>query len=202
MYITCQKCSASFVVKSEQIGPQGRKVRCSKCRNMWHAKIPSTRKTLALDNPVEILKTTEAEIHLPILSPNMRRKKPSNALHLMAPIILAIILCCIYRGDELISLIKSTPRELSVSEVRSYRINASKMVVHYNIANHSNKALEVPHFRVRLYDEGHKLLETRHVSASKGSVEPNKTLTLKTPLRAVPETTHAIEISPWYWWDF
>ncbi len=35
MILTCPECSAKFVVKSEAIGPKGRKVKCAKCAHKW-----------------------------------------------------------------------------------------------------------------------------------------------------------------------
>ncbi|MDX1917140.1 MAG: zinc-ribbon domain-containing protein [Rickettsiaceae bacterium] len=40
MIISCPKCSAGFYVLPAQIGTTGRRVKCSKCRNIWHASIP------------------------------------------------------------------------------------------------------------------------------------------------------------------
>ena len=36
MYITCPGCKTRFAVTAEQIGNNGRKVKCSKCFNIWH----------------------------------------------------------------------------------------------------------------------------------------------------------------------
>ena len=40
MIITCPSCSAKFAVKAEAIGPEGRKVRCAKCRHDWFQDPP------------------------------------------------------------------------------------------------------------------------------------------------------------------
>lgn len=37
MIISCPNCSASFNVKAEALGPEGRTVKCSKCDHRWHA---------------------------------------------------------------------------------------------------------------------------------------------------------------------
>ena len=39
MYIACPECDTKFVVKPEQIGKEGRKVKCSKCSLVWHHKL-------------------------------------------------------------------------------------------------------------------------------------------------------------------
>ncbi|MEM9682093.1 MAG: MJ0042-type zinc finger domain-containing protein, partial [Pseudomonadota bacterium] len=35
--LTCPNCAASFKVKAEALGPDGRTVKCSKCEHRWHA---------------------------------------------------------------------------------------------------------------------------------------------------------------------
>lgn len=40
MILICSKCSASFAVPDNAIGPNGRLVRCSKCKNEWVATNP------------------------------------------------------------------------------------------------------------------------------------------------------------------
>jgi predicted Zn finger-like uncharacterized protein len=37
MIISCPSCQASFRVDAARLGPDGKKVRCSKCGNIWHA---------------------------------------------------------------------------------------------------------------------------------------------------------------------
>jgi predicted Zn finger-like uncharacterized protein len=37
MIITCPSCGASFNIKPEALGPNGRSVKCSKCAHRWHA---------------------------------------------------------------------------------------------------------------------------------------------------------------------
>ena len=37
MIISCPSCGASFNIKSEALGPNGRSVKCSKCAHRWHA---------------------------------------------------------------------------------------------------------------------------------------------------------------------
>lgn len=40
MILTCPSCSTAFVVSPQAIGPNGRKVRCSKCKHEWKAEAP------------------------------------------------------------------------------------------------------------------------------------------------------------------
>ena len=39
MYIACPNCKTKFMVLPDQIGEFGRRVKCSKCNNVWHQKL-------------------------------------------------------------------------------------------------------------------------------------------------------------------
>lgn len=40
MQITCPNCQARYLVRDADIGPEGRTVRCSKCKHSWRASLP------------------------------------------------------------------------------------------------------------------------------------------------------------------
>ena len=44
MYIACPECDTKFVVKPEQIGKEGRKVKCSKCSHVQMIPLKLTLK--------------------------------------------------------------------------------------------------------------------------------------------------------------
>ena len=37
MILTCPRCATRYVVGEDQVGPQGRKVKCSACGEIWRA---------------------------------------------------------------------------------------------------------------------------------------------------------------------
>lgn len=37
MILTCPRCAARYVVGEDQVGPQGRKVKCTACGEVWRA---------------------------------------------------------------------------------------------------------------------------------------------------------------------
>lgn len=49
MIITCPSCGASFNVKAEALGPNGRSVKCSKCAHRWHATADGDAAEVAAD---------------------------------------------------------------------------------------------------------------------------------------------------------
>lgn len=47
MLIVCPNCATSYDVEVASLRPDGRKVRCVRCRAVWHAEIPHKEKLLA-----------------------------------------------------------------------------------------------------------------------------------------------------------
>ena len=38
MILTCPRCAARYVVREDRVGPQGRKVKCTACGEIWRAE--------------------------------------------------------------------------------------------------------------------------------------------------------------------
>jgi predicted Zn finger-like uncharacterized protein len=47
MLIVCPNCATSYDVELASLRPNGRKVRCVRCRTVWHAELPHAEKLLA-----------------------------------------------------------------------------------------------------------------------------------------------------------
>lgn len=87
MILTCNKCSATFSVPDNAIGPNGRLVRCSKCKNEWVAVNPIFLKNEEEENTEQPTSTPTAPIpsvteepplpppikEIPTITPNPRR---------------------------------------------------------------------------------------------------------------------------------
>jgi predicted Zn finger-like uncharacterized protein len=49
MLIVCPNCATSYDVEVASLRPDGRRVRCVRCRTVWHAELPHAEKLLAAD---------------------------------------------------------------------------------------------------------------------------------------------------------
>lgn len=58
MILTCPECSASYNVPAEAIGPEGRTVRCKKCKHEWFQK----GEKKALEDLINMIESTEIEV--------------------------------------------------------------------------------------------------------------------------------------------
>lgn len=54
MIISCSSCQTKFRVDESRIGPDGKKVRCSKCGHVWRA-VAETQPALSVEQPVPVL---------------------------------------------------------------------------------------------------------------------------------------------------
>lgn len=65
MILTCPRCAARYVVREDQVGPQGRKVKCTTCGEVWLATaepdfdIPADPFLVAPPEPDEAEQTEE-----------------------------------------------------------------------------------------------------------------------------------------------
>ena len=47
MLIVCPNCATSYDVDVASLRPDGRRVRCVRCRTVWHAELPHAEKLIA-----------------------------------------------------------------------------------------------------------------------------------------------------------
>jgi predicted Zn finger-like uncharacterized protein len=76
MLIVCPSCATSYDVEPASLQPDGRKVRCVRCRTVWHAEPPRAEKLIAAaaalapdPSPAELPATAEAVPSNPSIEP-------------------------------------------------------------------------------------------------------------------------------------
>ena len=77
MKVSCPSCQAAFIVKPEQLGPKGRRLKCGRCGEQWHQK-PVT----FADQPEDHARKTAAEplrSESAVAAPGGPRPKPAVA---------------------------------------------------------------------------------------------------------------------------
>jgi len=78
MIITCPSCGASFNVKAEALGPNGRSVKCSKCAHRWHATADGDAAEIAAD-PVAAEAPPVESAPPPATEPTQPAEEPAAA---------------------------------------------------------------------------------------------------------------------------
>jgi len=70
MILTCPACATSYFIRDDAVGPEGRKVRCQSCGEVWRA---------TPDEPLELTLTPEAAPSAPVASASSPEPEPEAA---------------------------------------------------------------------------------------------------------------------------
>ncbi len=184
MYIACPECTTRFVVTAEQIGKEGRKVKCSKCLHIWQQhppeqlrvepKIESSTKTLPLGNGV----------NLPVLLPV---KIPAHLLYGLPILLVSMIIfmfTILFQDNFVLPSILNT-KDLIISDI-SYQRTLGKTAINYKVSNLSDKSVKIPLIRIRVFDKNHRLINFRIDDHSNIKLSPSQNVVIKTELEDVP----------------
>ena len=184
MYITCPECTTRFVATAEQIGKEGRKVKCSKCLHIWQQhpseqlrvepKIESSTKTLPLGNGV----------NLPVLLPV---KIPAHLLYGLPILLVSMIIfmfTILFQDNFVLPSILNT-KDLIISDV-SYQRTLGKTAINYKVSNLSDKSVKIPLIRIRVFDKNHRLINFRIDDHSNIKLSPSQNVVINAELEDVP----------------
>ncbi len=203
MYLSCPACYTSFVVTAEQIGPNGRRVRCSKCNNGWFANPiikkdtgPTQQFSSIIPNRVGSTSDNfKPGVNLPALLPI------NIPLYLyIAPILLAaaIIFSSMVLFQDKLSFmgLVGTSDNLSVHDINiEYDRQMGNIVASYKIVNMSGEFVQVPQIRIRLLDGKHRTLKSHTASNSSASLAPKQYVTIRTNFADAPPNVQFIDIT-------
>jgi len=192
MYIACPECNTKFVVTPEQIGKDGRKVKCSKCSHIWYKKLDEdVRIEPALTAPV-VSTTLGNGVNLPALLP----MKIPPYLYMMPVVMIGLIIFMLVMlfpdnlGFE--SLLNSD--NLSIKDVQIVKQqDIEKITVSYKVHNTSLKDVKMPLVRVRLFDKNNRVLKSL-TDYHTNIISPNQFLQVKTEFMPVPPSADNIDI--------
>lgn len=177
MIISCPSCNAGFFVSPTQIGATGRRVKCSKCKNVWHATVPLD--SIPKEDVIAQRLVTQNIVtgaNLPAIIPI----KISYLLFAMPAIFLMLIFATIWVLYP--SLTKNfglcgpmcIENGVRIEEV-SYDFEkvTNKVIIEYNIANRSNQRVTVPSVRFNLLDDNNITLRSLKSEQKDIILEPN-----------------------------
>lgn len=200
MIISCPNCNAGFFVSPTQIGATGRRVKCSKCKNIWHAIVQEDnmpKKELV----AERINETPSYIsgtNLPAIIP-----VKIHPFLFAAPLVLIklILLSFWFFFPSITSKIglcgpMCVDKNTRIEDVAyNYDTNEKKIIVEYAIANHSKQKISVPSVQLNLINSKDDVLRSV-ISDGKGlSIEPNSSIKARTEFNDVSKDSNLIQIS-------
>ncbi len=191
------------MVAPEQFGPDGRRVRCSKCNHAWHAKPLFIGKAPSQETII-YTELDRIETGTPNFKPgvNLPALLPINIpwyLYVM-PMLLtaAIIFSCMVMFQDKMSFfgLVGTSDSLSVHDINiGYDRGEGAIVASYKIVNSSKEFVPVPLIRIRLLDEKHRTLKTHIAQNASTDLAPNQYITIRTNFADAPPNVEFIDIT-------
>lgn len=193
MYIACPECDTKFVVTAEQIGAQGRKVKCSKCGNVWHQKLENNLRIEPSITPVTIEATPLGNgVNLPALVPI----KISPFLYGMPVILIGMIIFMsinlfpnVFRMSSILNNENLSIKDLQITNDKEL----NKITVAYKVLNSGKKTVKMPLVRIRLFDKNNRVIKTL-IDDRSMTMTPSQNISLKAEFIPAPANTENIEI--------
>lgn len=194
MYISCPECDTKFVVSAEQIGPGGRRVKCSKCSHIWHQTPHSNVKIepLLTAQPVQDVQLGSG-VNLPALLP-IRIPLYLYSLPFLLISLIVVMLTMMF-PDRLGLDTSLSQKALSVKDIKvENNKDLGKIVVSYKILNSSDAPEKMKLIRIRLFDENHRLLKSHIVDHSNVELAAKQYVLIKTEFVPAPPSTAHLDI--------
>lgn len=194
MYISCPECDTKFVLTPEQIGAEGRRVKCSKCSHVWHQKLDANVKIEPLLSPMPMQDIQLGNgVNLPALLPI----KIPVYMYVM-PVLLLIatlfMLVAMFPDKLGIESILSN-KHLSVKDITvNHQKDLGKITVSYKVFNASNKEAKMPLIRVRLFDKSNRVLKSSIVDHTQIDLAPKQYLLIKTEFAPAPPSAESVDV--------
>ncbi|MGX6960368.1 MAG: MJ0042-type zinc finger domain-containing protein [Rickettsia endosymbiont of Pentastiridius leporinus] len=165
MYIACPNCQTKFIVSNNQIGINGRRVKCSKCSHIWYQKFDyKTSKLSDFENKIssEPIKTpikneySNQSFNVSVILPYVPPKPKKNNLFALVWSCFIILCLAILFIDGFGFLNKYD--QLKMEEIHIGKSYGGTKIL-YKLSNHSDYLISKPLIKVRVMDRNKHVLE-------------------------------------------
>lgn len=183
MYITCPKCKTHFVIKPGQLGKNGRKAKCAKCKFIWFAQAEEEVKNESVSVKPEIISGNksaapyEESTWLPAVVYSNQKKHGSFCVYqwiLGAMVILALLFTEVidhgYFGYN---------NKVIIDNINITKEADDHTLVHYTIINNGDYEMDLPVIRFRFFDENHNIIHRILIENNVVKLSPGQSARLK-----------------------
>ncbi|MFY9589415.1 MJ0042-type zinc finger domain-containing protein [Rickettsia endosymbiont of Halotydeus destructor] len=197
MYINCPGCHTKFIVLNEQIGINGRKVKCSKCREVWYQKLDcKITKLTDFGKIEENFESIKNEVYinpgsLPVLLPS---KPPSYSFFPLLWISFIIFSLIILLEDNCRFLFKYNELKIENILIRDIK-DTNKIKVSCKIVNPLNYQISIPLIRVRIIDKDRKVLASYVVDKMNINISAKQKLNIEMEVDNMPYSAKYLDIT-------
>jgi len=174
MIITCPQCDTQYYLGRQELAPQGRQLKCSKCKVVWFQEYVTPPKVKFNKLDVKSLNFEKDRIFLPAV---IKKKNPLLGVALVAPLLcLVLALSLLFCQDGIIkksSKLSALYDEVGLPSINGVMIHSvevtnrtgEQMDINGIIENNSGIYKRVPPIIIYLFDENNRLLKSILVSA-------------------------------------
>ncbi|WP_392506063.1 MJ0042-type zinc finger domain-containing protein [Rickettsia sp. 2024-CO-Wats] len=199
MYITCPNCQTRFIVTSNQIGINGRRVKCSKCSHLWYQKLDYNISTLndfkdkvntgTIKTPIK----NHYNANVPVIFPYIPPKKKYNIFPILwtSFIIFCLVILLIDSFKFLGKYDQLKIEEINLGQSR----HIGGMKIFYKLSNESDYLISDPIIKVRVMDTNNQALD-EYVSITKlqTKIPAKQAIYLEMNIEGIPITAKYIDI--------
>ena len=183
MYIVCPKCETHFAIKPEQIGKDGRKAKCVKCKFIWFAEAPLLKQEQTSPAIDEVIpegisnNIKQTDTWLPAVVYSNQNKQSNNSLYqwILGFIALVALLLIEVVDHGYLGYNDS----LTIKDTYVTREGQDNVVVHYTITNHTKHQVGLPIIRFRFFNKHHQIIQRSLIENDIARIEPENEVTLK-----------------------
>ncbi len=195
MIITCPSCSARFVVKTESIGANGRKVRCAKCKHDWfQAPDQQAIAAVAAANPQPEPASTDpipqgSNVPVAVKTKGKFAVSPLQ-LGFVGSILLLVLTVGIMQANSVLPKMAGfyklfaiyDAKEIALYDVKVEKVDADKytdLVITGKIVNQSSEEKHLPDLRISIYDKDKKKLKYITLASKGAMIAPGEKVDFK-----------------------
>jgi predicted Zn finger-like uncharacterized protein len=152
MYIACPNCQTNFIIEPGLLQPNGRKLKCSKCRHIWHKDAPKASEIAAKMQKNIVKRPIETSYNLPVVIDSPKNWPIAG---IILPFVLALIVFFIVIFNH---ILKTTdPKRGQGFFINVVKTEKNKqdniLLVKYKISNFSDHAKQIPYVRFLFSDD-------------------------------------------------
>ena len=205
MYISCPNCQTKFVVTNNQIGINGRRVKCSKCSHIWYQKLDYNTSKLsdfnkdkvsfeAVKTPIKNDYSDSFSTNVPVILPYIPPKKK----YIVFPLLWTsfIVFCLVILLIDSFSFL-SKYDQLKIEEISLRKsANAITTKIFYKLSNQSNYLISNPRIKVQIIDNNDQVLNGYvSITKLKAKIPAKQYIYVEMDIKGLPINAKYIDIS-------
>ncbi|WP_375327418.1 MJ0042-type zinc finger domain-containing protein [Candidatus Tisiphia endosymbiont of Nemotelus uliginosus] len=220
MNITCPRCHTSFALLPEQIGINGRKVKCSNCQHIWYQKpellpepvlsasnkdqpIIPINKPAVLSNDHKVISNRNENLvyankgaNLPVLLPITIPQHTNLSSIILINLIFLLSYILFHEKLNIPALTKFYENKVIIENIQANHTSINhQLKVSYRITNHDIHNIIIPLIRIRLLDKRDMPIKTYILDQKDIKLSPKQHIDINTLLEIVPASSTALDIT-------